>query len=438
MLGWEKLEYSIKIIHSLLYSLLLALHICVHNQNTQLPDNQASLIAADVVRRSALKLSTLVNWMMIFCLLIFYHVPRSRANSCLGAGSDWNEDVVTIPSQVAGWLDSVVGGGGDGGVECRLYHPVTGVYTTHHASYEDQEYDKEERRLFTVGTFIGIIPDGLAWQSRTMRRLDGFIYGQVDQTGKFTGVLTFIYPDFLTGLRGAFVSGILQRARAVDVVGERCKGGMKELKLKHSAKDSVIVWDKHKTNATYIGQHPTVMDPHEKKSVYAGESLIGGAGEGIFANRIFSPGDLVSYYSGHKTYQTNIIHKHNMTLDQRVEAASYLYSIGHHAPSWWAFSKDLLLNIGQEYRDTEDYRTTLAHKANHDFSGNNVEWGIVDHPVVGGIACLVATEEIDEGDAIYFDYNYDWDTLVPSSYADAFKNHDLESRMREKYSHLWK
>ena len=32
-----------------------------------------------------------------------------------------------------------------------------------------------------------------------------------------------------------------------------------------------------------MGQHPTVMDPHERKSVYVKTSNIPGSGEGLFA-----------------------------------------------------------------------------------------------------------------------------------------------------------
>ena len=77
---------------------------------------------------------------------------------------------------------------------------------------------------------------------------------------------------------------------------------MKELKLRSAVADSEVVWTRHRANNTFMGQHTGVMDPHERKSVYVGSSLIEEAGEGIFANKIFSPGDLVSYYSGQKTY----------------------------------------------------------------------------------------------------------------------------------------
>ena len=373
--------------------------------------------------------------MLLLCLPLLLILIPSDANTCLKKRSDWNEDKSSIPTRLVGWLDSVFTGGGEKGVKSRLYDPVTEVFSNSHGDYDED--DPEERRVITIGTFVKNIPYGLTWQLRSTRRLDGFLYGLVDQEGRFTGDdLTFIYPDLLTGLRGMFVNGVLQQARAVDVVSERCAGGKKELIMEPSDNDSDVVWKKHKTNTDYIGQHPRVMDPHEMKSVHVADSKLD-AEEGLFAKRIFSPGDLISYYSGHKTYLGNIIDPNSMTDVDIVEAASYLYSLGHHAPAWWNYPRDLLLDVGVKYRSTGSYRTTLAHKANHKFGGKNSHWDVVIHPVVGGIACLVASKEIDEGDEIYVDYNYDIDDLVPTWYTEALNSYVLESTMREQYPEYW-
>ena len=359
------------------------------------------------------------------CLLLSCLLASSKANTCLNGRSAWNEDQISISVQLAGWLESVFTG--EKGVQSRLHHPVPGVEATHHNQ-------NEERRLITIGTFTKNIPHDLTWQTRSMRRLDGFLYGQVDLKGMFTGDdVTFIYPDLITGLRGTFVNGVLLKARAVDVVGERCKDGKKELKLQPSAKDSGIVWKKHETNADYIGQHPRVMDPHERKSVYVAGSWLDEAGEGLFSRRIFSPGDLISYYSGQKTYLETILHQHNMSDWDIVDAASYLYRIGQHAPAWWDYPRDLLLDVGSKYRSTSTYRTSLAHKANHKFGGSNAYWDMVHHPVVGGIACLVAYREIDEDDEVYVDYNYDMEEWVPAWYTEGLNNYVMEYSLREEY-----
>ena len=93
---------------------------------------------------------------------------------------------------------------------------------------ETSRYDRE-RKVFTIGDTTA----GLAWQSRSMRKMDGFLYGVVDHEGEFTGDdIAFIYPDFSTGLRGTFVRGVLQNATAVDVVAERCYKGIKERRMR--------------------------------------------------------------------------------------------------------------------------------------------------------------------------------------------------------------
>ena len=82
--------------------------------------------------------------------------------------------------------------------------------------------------------------------------LEGFLYGEVDQEGKFTGdEITFLYPDLLTGLRGKFVDGEIQEARAVDIVAQRCHQGIKEIKLKLSTRDDTV-WRPEHSNSDQI------------------------------------------------------------------------------------------------------------------------------------------------------------------------------------------
>ena len=187
------------------------------------------------------------------------------------------------------------------------------------------------------------------------------------------------------------------------------------------ASDEDVVWERLDTNDSYVGQHPTVMDPHERKSVYVGKSMTEMAGEGLFAKKMFSPGDLISYYGGQKVLKRNIIQKPNMTLSQISSSSSYLFSLGLVSPSWWGYPSDLLLDVGAEFRAVESYRTTLAHKANHAFLGSNSLYAAVDHPAMGGVGCLVAIIEIGEDDEIYVDYDYDIEGGgAPEWYRDAF------------------
>ena len=54
----------------------------------------------------------------------------------------------------------------------------------------------------------------------------------------------------------------------------------------------------------------------------------------------------------------------------------------------------------------------------------------MDHPEVGGIACIVAREEIDIGDEIFVNYNYDLEQGVPDWYSNALNEFVMNSALR--------
>ena len=295
-----------------------------------------------------------------------------------------------------------------------LYQPNNGEFSEHFAHYNDQMEENShlvdnDRRVVTIGTFIRNVPFGLTWQWRSKRMAEGFLYGEVDRRGQFTGEdITYVYPDFLTGLRGKFLHGVLVDATAVDIVGERCKGGIKEILIEPAARDSSVRWEKEETNHWYIGKHPLVMDPYERKSAYVGQSLEPGSDEGLFARRAFLPGDIVSYFGGTKTFSSNMFFN-NMTDPEVSSAGSYFFKLAANMPEWWGYPEDMVLDVPEHYRSIYQFRTTLGHKANHLFEGKNTEYDTVNHPVHGGIVCLIATHAIQEGDEIYVDYLYDVD-----------------------------
>ena len=240
----------------------------------------------------------------------------------------------------------------------------------------------------------------------------------VDNEGKFTGEdITFIYPDFLTGLKGTFVNGVLEHATAVNIVAERCVAGIKELKVEASS-EVTVTWKREETNSTHIGQHPKIMDPHEKKSVYVDQSFIPRAKEGLFALRKFLPGDLISYLGGIKTFEENFLLP-DMTWEERKDAASYYYYLGVNTPFWWGYPDQIVIDIPGKWRDKAEYRTTLAHKVNHKFEKTNAFLETVHHPVLGALGCLVAKTKIDENAEIYIDYEYDI-KAAPQWYKDGY------------------
>ena len=127
-----------------------------------------------------------------------------------------------------------------------------------------------EKGFVTIGQFVGGQPGagGVAWQWCSERVLEGFLYGELDTAGTFTGPdILYIYPDFRwpqlqisrtarhdphtrTGLRGRFVDGEAAGVRAVTLTAERCNHGVKEVRTRTS-KDTTV-WSRHVSNRTHI------------------------------------------------------------------------------------------------------------------------------------------------------------------------------------------
>ena len=80
------------------------------------------------------------------------------------------------------------------------------------------------------------------------------------------------------------------------------------------------------------------MDPHERKSVFVKTSLIPGSNEGLFARRAFSPGEIVSYFSGQRTFESLMFHA-NMTEEEKDVASDYQFDLASICPAWWEYPK---------------------------------------------------------------------------------------------------
>ena len=78
------------------------------------------------------------------------------------------------------------------------------------------------------------------------------------------------------------------------------------------------------------------MDPHERKSVFVKTSLIPGSNEGLFARRAFSPGEIVSYFSGQRTFSWLMVHS-NMTQEEEEVTSAYSFDLKYNSPVWWEY-----------------------------------------------------------------------------------------------------
>ena len=119
----------------------------------------------------------------------------------------------------------------EGGLKSMRYNPLKASYGAHYDTedvsdfhdnptdtggpFEDEDLDPvkdtdAEKGFVTIGHFEAGQPRGLAWQWRSERDLEGFLYGDLDdKRGRgFTGEgILYLYPDLVTGLRGRFSAG---------------------------------------------------------------------------------------------------------------------------------------------------------------------------------------------------------------------------------------
>ena len=342
----------------------------------------------------------------VFLFLLRYLDTQDLVIEKYGGAWVTTED---IPHNLRQWLRKAKAGKMKGSLDVRMFHKKTNLYRRKYDHRIKYKADDEGRYKggVTIGHFVGNTPQpgSLMWQWRGGEMFPGFLYGKVDNDGLFTGLdITYIYPDLETGLRGHFVNGELVEAIAVEIVAHRMSNGVKELKFKE-AEPYHVTWTRDVSNDTYIGAHPKIMEPHERKSVYVGRSK-GGKDDGVFARRSFKQGDLVSYFNGIKTTEDKMFND-NMTDEESADMAKYYFGLGANVPKLYNIPKEIELDIPHPYRSVEEYTTTLGHKVNHMFDINtNTEFDSVDHPVFGVIVCHIAVKDIEVDEELFVNYNY--------------------------------
>ena len=140
-----------------------------------------------------------------------------------------------------------------------------------------------------MGIFRNGRPDGSAWHGLIGEPFigQGFLYGQLNKKGKLTGDnIAYIYPDYLTALIGKFENKIMKSAREVKITQVTCQDGLLHAKFSQPDENSVAFYYDRATNES-IGSPELMLarDPYEEKTVELQESLIPGAGHGLFATR---------------------------------------------------------------------------------------------------------------------------------------------------------
>ena len=67
-----------------------------------------------------------------------------------------------------------------------------------------------------------------------------------------------------------------------------------------------------------------------------------------------------------------------------------------------------------------DYRAALGHKLNHSFTKSKAKWGRAFHPRFGHVKCVVAKQDIKQGEEILINYGYRIGTPVPKWTSDLY------------------
>jgi histone-lysine N-methyltransferase SETD7 len=245
-----------------------------------------------------------------------------------------------------------------------VYIRESGIRYIHYVGRNDgpvQQADITDRSVVTVVNEAARPP--MAWQWVSRYKMDGILYGPLDVAGRLTGPnITFVYPDFRTGLYGTFDNGRLVAGIAVRITGFRCRHGLMEIRTRPLGPGGV--WRRETYPGEYLRANAQRMDPFDRRAVYIATSHIPGANEGVFAKRDFLPGQLVSYFVGQQTKEANFIFD-NQTSSEYEEARAYYFNLGSHSPAVWGLAKDVVLDMPKDMRTLATFRTTLAHKTNH-------------------------------------------------------------------------
>ena len=116
------------------------------------------------------------------------------------------------------------------------------------------------------------------------------------------------------------------------------------------------------------GDNLLQRDPYEESLVEVRQSLVAGAGEGIFLRQEVEAETVVAFYNG--------IRSSDMDTDtEDWDWEECAYRIFMRKKDAKDDGDQEVLDIPRHLRDVSQYRATLAHKVNHSFRPNCRHWG---------------------------------------------------------------
>jgi len=256
---------------------------------------------------------------------------------------------------------------------------------------------KRSDNLWHVCNYRNGVMTGQFWRGS----LGGGYTTGVAENNEISGEsIAYIFPNLEDAIFGQFMKGKLVSGKSVKISEVTIQNGI----AVPNFSDPVCKENQIRDIATayQISTTPLTPDSLEHSRVEVKKSDHEDAGEGLFAKIVFTAGDLVSILNGTRVVPSI----HEDWSDYKVH-----------------FSTEFDIDIPDDMRRTDQYCSTLAHKANHSFTPNT-KWGRMDHPKFGMVVTLLALRSITEGEEITVNYNYNL-AIAPAWYKQClaqFKN----------------
>ncbi|KAK9517597.1 hypothetical protein VZT92_022955 [Zoarces viviparus] len=215
----------------------------------------------------------------------------------------------------------------------------------------------------------------------------GCVFGKVNEDGEMTGdSVGYIYPGGRTALCGRFVDGDIIEARLATMI--TTESGRPRFEI--TPNSPVYLYDK--STSTCIAAHALLPDPYESQRVFVADSLIKGAGEGLFAKTDADPDTVMAFYNG-----VRITHSEVDGRDWALNGNTI------------SLDEDTVIDVPQPCDQTERYCASLGHKANHSFIPN-CKYDPFVHPRFGPIKCVRTVRAVQKDEELTVAYGYDHET----------------------------
>jgi len=202
----------------------------------------------------------------------------------------------------------------------------------------------------------------------------------------FTGdSVVFVYPDWVTALKGQFVAATMLSAVEVTVIQHRLgRDGIMSLSCEES-EDRKVIYRSDPSTESHLSSTPLLRDPYEAKTVYIQTSSIPGAGLGVFTLRPVEKNTIIGYFNG--------VHRHKDSVQPRQSV--YLAEGGY---------TNEMLDIPTQFQSWSQYQASTGHLINHGKVGN-VEYRDCTHPRFGHILCVATIQDIPAHTELLVEYS---------------------------------